>query len=66
MARGQLFLVLGFLLALAGILYLLGGHWFSGVPMTAFGVLLVVQGLTRILQLTGRLGDPAPWERRGR
>jgi uncharacterized protein YjeT (DUF2065 family) len=63
MARAQLFLALGIVIALAGILYLLGGHWVSGVPLAALGLLFVVQGLTRMLQLTGRLRDPAPWER---
>ena len=66
MPRAQVYLVLGALAALGGLFYVLGRHWLAGIPLLAMGLLFMFIGATRMLQLKGRLRDPAPWERRPR
>jgi hypothetical protein len=63
MARGQVFAVLGGLLLLAGLLAAFGGDRLIGIGLILAGLTNSLIGWTRILQLSGKLRDPAPWER---
>jgi hypothetical protein len=63
-ARAQLYAGFGILMEIAGISYLFGSNWLVGIPTSVLGMFYVARAVTRMLQLSGRLRDPAPWERR--
>jgi hypothetical protein len=66
MARAQLWAVFGGIFAVMSALTLVGIQWPWGLGYFLPGIVFSVRGWGRILQLTGHLRDPAPWERRRR